>query len=83
MKHNPNFSEDELEYLEPENLDTQRQFRKPTKASYRDADHGQDPDQDRNLGAADSPDAANTGDAADPAGPDTAAARPNLSLIHI
>jgi len=81
MKHNPNFSEDELEYLEPENLDTQRQFRKPTKASYRDADHGQDPDQDRSqdsdLGAAYSPDTANTGDAADATGPDTAAARPN------
>ena len=24
MSHNPNFSDDELEYIEPENLDTQR-----------------------------------------------------------
>ena len=26
MSHNPNFSDDELEYIEPENLDTQRAF---------------------------------------------------------
>lgn len=68
MKHNPNFSEDELEYLEPENLDTQRQFRQPTKASYRDADSDRDRDQDsnpdrsqdRDRDAADSPNTANT-----------------------
>ncbi|MDK8469752.1 tetratricopeptide repeat protein [Corynebacterium accolens] len=79
MNHNPNFSEDELEYLEPENLDTQRQFRQPTKASYRDAD----PDRDRDRDAADSPNTASTADDADTnaanaanaaAGSDTAAA---------
>ncbi|MDU4634160.1 MAG: serine/threonine protein kinase, partial [Corynebacterium sp.] len=33
MSHNPNFSDDELEYIEPENLDTQRAFRQPTNAT--------------------------------------------------
>ena len=33
MSHNPNFSDDELEYIEPENLDTQRAFRQPTNAA--------------------------------------------------
>ena len=88
MNHNPNFSEDELEYLEPENLDTQRQFRQPTKASYRDADPDRDRDQDsnpdrsqdRDRDAADSPNTASTADDADTnaanaaAGSDTAAA---------
>lgn len=77
MKHNPNFSEDELEYLEPENLDTQRQFRQPTKASYRDQDHeaADSPDATSTAGPDDADTAADA-DArtADPAGPDTAAA---------
>ena len=58
MKHNPNFSEDELEYLEPENLDTQRQFRQPTQASYRD------PEPDTSATGSDSPAAAFPGTAA-------------------
>ena len=40
MSHNPNFSDDELEYIEPENLDTQRAFRQPTNA----ANSAQEPD---------------------------------------
>lgn len=40
MSHNPNFSDDELEYIEPENLDTQRSFRQPTNA----ANSAQEPD---------------------------------------
>ena len=40
MSHNPNFSDDELEYIELENLDTQRAFRQPTNA----ANSAQEPD---------------------------------------
>ena len=40
MSHNPNFSDDELEYIEPENLDTQRAFRQPTNT----ANSAQEPD---------------------------------------
>ena len=51
MSHNPNFSDDELEYIEPENLDTQRAFRQPTNA----ANSAQEPDALDDAPSGDSP----------------------------